>query len=157
MFQASADKIRDEIAKYGNPPKFPEPPKEELKEEEKEEDKKEEEKKEEKKEESKGQKQEKKGKQEKQGKKGKQGKQEVKKEEKDKKEDKMKKKGKVAAKSTGKMFQWQIMESMGVPVEEIPSFASTDKWLTYFPTYTIVNIFFFWIFVSNSLFACRRT
>lgn len=45
----------------------------------------------------------------------------------------MKKKSKVAAKSTGKKYQWQIMESMGVDVSEIAKFADPKHWLYYFP------------------------
>jgi hypothetical protein len=45
----------------------------------------------------------------------------------------LKKKGKVAAKSTGKKYQWQIMESMGVPSEDIHRFADANYWLYYFP------------------------
>lgn len=43
------------------------------------------------------------------------------------------KKGKVAAKATGLQYQFQIMESIGVPVEEIKKFADPYYWLEYFP------------------------
>ena len=42
-------------------------------------------------------------------------------------------KGKVAAKSTGLQYQFQIMESIGVPRSEIPKFADPHYWLEYFP------------------------
>ncbi|GAA6022783.1 hypothetical protein JCM10207_000415 [Rhodosporidiobolus poonsookiae] len=43
------------------------------------------------------------------------------------------KKGKLAAKSTGLQYQFQIMESIGVPREEIKKFADPYHWLKYFP------------------------
>ena len=43
------------------------------------------------------------------------------------------KKGKVAAKSTGLQYQFQIMESIGVPREDIKKFADPYYWLEYFP------------------------
>ncbi|OCH88938.1 leucine-tRNA ligase [Obba rivulosa] len=43
------------------------------------------------------------------------------------------KKGKVAAKATGLQYQFQIMESMGIPREEIKNFADPYYWLKYFP------------------------
>lgn len=43
------------------------------------------------------------------------------------------KKGKVAAKATGLKYQFQIMESIGVPRDEIKKFADPYYWLTYFP------------------------
>ncbi|KAF8130297.1 hypothetical protein EV363DRAFT_1335768 [Boletus edulis] len=42
-------------------------------------------------------------------------------------------KGKVAAKSTGLTYQFQIMESIGVPHEEVKKFADPYYWLSYFP------------------------
>lgn len=42
-------------------------------------------------------------------------------------------KGKVAAKSTGLTYQFQIMESIGVPREEVKKFADPYYWLSYFP------------------------
>ncbi|EGN94714.1 hypothetical protein SERLA73DRAFT_96086 [Serpula lacrymans var. lacrymans S7.3] len=42
-------------------------------------------------------------------------------------------KGKIAAKSTGHTYQFQIMESIGVPRSEIKKFADPYYWLTYFP------------------------
>ena len=49
------------------------------------------------------------------------------------------KKGKLQAKSTGHKYQFQIMESIGVPREEIKKFADPYYWLTYFPPITIVS------------------
>ncbi|GAA5885136.1 hypothetical protein JCM16303_005871 [Sporobolomyces ruberrimus] len=43
------------------------------------------------------------------------------------------KKGKLQAKSTGLQYQFQIMESIGVPREEIKQFADPYHWLKYFP------------------------
>ncbi|KAI0742680.1 leucine-tRNA ligase [Daedaleopsis nitida] len=43
------------------------------------------------------------------------------------------KKGKVAAKDTGLKYQFQIMQSMGVPREEIKKFADPYYWLDYYP------------------------
>ncbi|KAF9914119.1 cytosolic leucyl tRNA synthetase [Lobosporangium transversale] len=43
------------------------------------------------------------------------------------------KKGKVAAKDTGLKYQFQIMEQIGVPREEIHKFADPLYWLSYFP------------------------
>lgn len=43
------------------------------------------------------------------------------------------KKGKIAAKSTGLQYQFQIMESIGVPRAEIKKFADPQHWLGYFP------------------------
>eukprot|EP00743_Colponemidia_sp_Colp-15_P001223 GILK01001343.1.p1 GENE.GILK01001343.1~~GILK01001343.1.p1 ORF type:complete len:1083 (-),score=209.41 GILK01001343.1:77-3274(-) len=45
------------------------------------------------------------------------------------------KKSKVAAKTGGENNQWKIMQSMGVPEEEIPKFANSRYWLDYFPPY----------------------
>lgn len=42
-------------------------------------------------------------------------------------------KAKVQSKSTGAKYQWQIMESNGVPKEEIPKFQDANYWLQYFP------------------------
>ena len=50
------------------------------------------------------------------------------------------KKGKVAAKSTGLQYQFQIMESIGVPREDIKKFADPYYWLEYFPPICIVRI-----------------
>ena len=50
------------------------------------------------------------------------------------------KKGKVAAKSTGLQYQFQIMESIGVPREEIKKFADPYYWLEYFPPICMVRL-----------------
>ncbi|KAH0833985.1 hypothetical protein J3R83DRAFT_11219 [Lanmaoa asiatica] len=42
-------------------------------------------------------------------------------------------KGKLAAKATGLTYQFQIMDSIGVPREEIKKFADPYYWLSYFP------------------------
>jgi leucyl-tRNA synthetase len=49
------------------------------------------------------------------------------------------KKGKIAAKSTGHKYQFQILESIGVPREEVKKFADPYYWLTYFPPIAIVR------------------
>lgn len=49
------------------------------------------------------------------------------------------KKGKLAAKSTGFTYQFQIMESIGVPRSEIKKFADPYHWLTYFPPIAIAD------------------
>ncbi|KAH9856352.1 leucine-tRNA ligase [Lenzites betulinus] len=56
------------------------------------------------------------------------------------------KKGKVAAKDTGLQYQFQIMESMGVPREEIKKFADPYFWLQYYPPICIAD---------NKLFGSR--
>lgn len=50
------------------------------------------------------------------------------------------KKGKLNAKSTGLTYQFQIMESIKVPREEIKKFADPQYWLSYFPPIAIVSI-----------------
>lgn len=50
------------------------------------------------------------------------------------------KKGKVAAKATGHTYQFQIMESIGVPREEIKRFADPMYWLEYFPPIAQVRL-----------------
>ncbi|KAG5339737.1 hypothetical protein C0989_003925 [Termitomyces sp. Mn162] len=47
------------------------------------------------------------------------------------------KKGKLAAKSTGHTYQFQIMESIGIPRTEIKKFADPYYWLTVFPPIAI--------------------
>lgn len=49
------------------------------------------------------------------------------------------KKGKVAAKATGLQYQFQIMESMGIPRAEIKKFADPYYWLKYFPPICMVR------------------
>ncbi|KAF9529079.1 hypothetical protein CPB83DRAFT_893789 [Crepidotus variabilis] len=43
------------------------------------------------------------------------------------------KKGKLVAKSTGLTYQFQILESIGIPRTEVQKFADPMHWLTYFP------------------------
>ncbi|KIL65368.1 hypothetical protein M378DRAFT_125552 [Amanita muscaria Koide BX008] len=43
------------------------------------------------------------------------------------------KKGKLAAKSTGQAYQFQILQSLGIPLSDIKKFADPLYWLTYFP------------------------
>jgi leucyl-tRNA synthetase len=50
------------------------------------------------------------------------------------------KKGKLAAKSTGHIYQFQIMESIGVPRSEVKKFADPYYWLTYFPPIAMVSM-----------------
>jgi leucyl-tRNA synthetase len=47
------------------------------------------------------------------------------------------KKGKIAAKSTGHTYQFQIMESLGVPRAEIKKFADSVYWTRHFPPLAI--------------------
>jgi hypothetical protein len=49
------------------------------------------------------------------------------------------KKGKLIAKSTGLTYQFQIMESIGVPRAEIKKFADPLHWLKVFPPIAIVS------------------
>jgi leucyl-tRNA synthetase len=49
------------------------------------------------------------------------------------------KKGKLAAKSTGHTYQFQIMESIGVPRSEVKKFADPYHWLSYFPPIATVS------------------
>lgn len=50
------------------------------------------------------------------------------------------KKGKLAAKTVAVKFQFQIMESIGVPREEIKKFADPYYWTRYFPPIAMVHI-----------------
>ncbi|XP_037070028.1 leucine--tRNA ligase, cytoplasmic-like isoform X2 [Pollicipes pollicipes] len=43
------------------------------------------------------------------------------------------KKSKAAAKTGGLRYQWNIMQSLGLPDDEIKKFADADHWLRYFP------------------------
>jgi len=51
----------------------------------------------------------------------------------DEKKDTTNMKSKVAAKTGGLTYQWQIMQALDIPDEEIKSFADTAHWLKYFP------------------------
>lgn len=58
-----------------------------------------------------------------------------------KNEDPSKKKakhGKQASKSTGLTYQFQIMQSMGVPKEDIQKFADPTHWIYYWPPIAMV-------------------
>lgn len=50
------------------------------------------------------------------------------------------KKTKVASKSSGAKTQFGIIQSMGVPAEEIPKFANAEHWLQYFPPIAIKDL-----------------
>ena len=50
-------------------------------------------------------------------------------------------KGKLQAKSTGHTYQFQIMESIGVPRSEVKKFADPHYWLEYFPPIAVVSHF----------------
>lgn len=45
---------------------------------------------------------------------------------------------KAAQKGSGAKFQWQIMESLGLPKEEIHKFAESGHWLEFFPPRAVV-------------------
>lgn len=49
-------------------------------------------------------------------------------------------KGKLQAKSTGHTYQFQIMESIGVPRSEVKRFADPHYWLEYFPPIAVVSL-----------------
>ena len=49
------------------------------------------------------------------------------------------KKGKLTAKSTGLTYQFQILESIGIPRSDIKKFADPLHWLTHFPPIAIVS------------------
>ncbi|KAJ1908902.1 cytosolic leucyl tRNA synthetase [Tieghemiomyces parasiticus] len=53
---------------------------------------------------------------------------------------KPKRPAKVAAKATGAAHQFQIMQSMGIPLEEIQRFADPQYWLTYFPPLAVGDL-----------------
>lgn len=44
-------------------------------------------------------------------------------------------KSKLKSKTGTQVYQWQIMESLGVSPDEIPNFTDAQYWLTYFPPY----------------------
>jgi len=63
------------------------------------------------------------------------------------------KKGKIAAKATGHTYQFQILESIGVPRTEVKKFADPQYWLRYFPPIAVVRLhrlhYVNWIFISS--------
>lgn len=50
------------------------------------------------------------------------------------------KKSKVASKSTGQVFQWEIMRSFGLSDSEISEFQDPYKWLSYFPPLAVEDL-----------------
>ncbi|CAB3235804.1 unnamed protein product [Arctia plantaginis] len=50
------------------------------------------------------------------------------------------KKSKAVAKTGGAKYQWQIMQSLGVPEEEIKLFADESYWLEYFPPLAVEDL-----------------
>eukprot|EP01134_Creolimax_fragrantissima_P005932 CFRG5932T1 len=50
------------------------------------------------------------------------------------------KKSKIAAKEGKATYQWEIMQSSGVPDEEIKLFADPQHWLNYFPPHAITDL-----------------
>ena len=69
-------------------------------------------------------------------------------------------KGKLQAKSTGHTYQFQIMESIGVPRSEAKKFADPHYWLEYFPPIAIVSQSSLFHRATTQLepfFTCRQT
>lgn len=50
------------------------------------------------------------------------------------------KKSKALAKTGKQVYQWNILQSIGVPEDEIPKFADPTYWLTYFPPYGVSDL-----------------
>ncbi|BAU00433.1 hypothetical protein LR48_Vigan06g012600 [Vigna angularis] len=50
------------------------------------------------------------------------------------------KKSKAAAKSTGQVYQWEIMRSVGISDAEISKFQDPYKWLSYFPPLAVEDL-----------------
>lgn len=50
------------------------------------------------------------------------------------------KKSKAVAKTGAAKYQWQIMQSIGVPEEEIKEFANESYWLEYFPPRAVADL-----------------
>lgn len=50
------------------------------------------------------------------------------------------KKSKAVAKAGAAKYQWQIMQSIGVPEEEIKEFANESYWLEYFPPLAVADL-----------------
>ena len=67
------------------------------------------------------------------------------------------KKGKQAAKSTGHTYQFQIMESIGVPRSEVKKFADPYHWLTYFPPIAMVGMISFFSLPVPTIGMLRQT
>jgi len=69
-------------------------------------------------------------------------------------------KGKLQAKSTGHTYQFQIMESIGVPRSEVKRFADPHHWLEYFPPIAIVSrvkLNLLGSDLTRTFFACSKT
>jgi hypothetical protein len=47
---------------------------------------------------------------------------------------------KVAAKAGSSKYQWQIMQSLGLPNEEIMKFADAYHWFGYFPQHCVEDL-----------------
>ena len=64
-------------------------------------------------------------------------------------------KGKLQAKSTGHTYQFQIMESIGVPRSEVKRFADPHYWLDYFPPIAVVSLISFsdWLSSDPTVFS----
>ncbi|XP_045492233.1 leucine--tRNA ligase, cytoplasmic isoform X1 [Colias croceus] len=50
------------------------------------------------------------------------------------------KKSKAVAKAGSAKYQWQIMQSLGIPEEEIKEFANEEHWLEYFPPRAVADL-----------------
>lgn len=50
------------------------------------------------------------------------------------------KKSKAVAKTGAAKFQWQIMQSLGIPDEEIKKFADEYYWLDFFPPLAVADL-----------------
>lgn len=61
------------------------------------------------------------------------------------------KKSKAVAKTGGAKYQWQIMQSIGVPEDEIKLFADESHWLEYFPPLAVADLKRMGIHVSANL------
>lgn len=61
------------------------------------------------------------------------------------------KKSKAVAKTGAAKYQWQIMQSLGVPDEEIKLFADEHYWLDYFPPLAVADLKRMGIHVRNLL------
>lgn len=61
------------------------------------------------------------------------------------------KKSKAVAKTGNAKFQWQIMQSLGIPEEEIKEFANESYWLEYFPPRAVSDLKRMGIHVSQKI------
>ena len=55
------------------------------------------------------------------------------------------KKSKATSKSTGPMFQWEIMRQYDLSDAEIASFQDPYRWLDYFPPLAVKDLKDFWL------------